>query len=95
MSLSDLDQLSCIKSPLHNSPIQLHYSPQPPTTPRMPPQTPLRTPKSVVRKAGVQSDARILGTPDYLAPELLLRRGTNIMKIKSFILIFLIVLWSP
>ena len=75
MSLSDLDQLSCIKSPLHNSPIQLHYSPQPPTTPRMPPQTPLRTPKSVIRKAGVQSDARILGTPDYLAPELLLRQG--------------------
>lgn len=36
-------------------------------------QTPYRTPKSVRR--GQQSDQRILGTPDYLAPELLLRQG--------------------
>jgi hypothetical protein len=32
--------------------------------------TPYRTPKSVRR--GKQSDQRVLGTPDYLAPELLL-----------------------
>ncbi|XP_036323646.1 serine/threonine-protein kinase greatwall isoform X1 [Rhagoletis pomonella] len=38
--------------------------------------TPFRTPKSV-RRGGVgrQSSERILGTPDYLAPELLLRQG--------------------
>ncbi|XP_076667517.1 serine/threonine-protein kinase greatwall [Andrena cerasifolii] len=40
--------------------------------------TPYRTPKSVRRggQGGVnRSDDRILGTPDYLAPELLLRQG--------------------
>ncbi|XP_017879849.1 serine/threonine-protein kinase greatwall [Ceratina calcarata] len=39
--------------------------------------TPYRTPKSVRRgHTGVnRSDDRILGTPDYLAPELLLRQG--------------------
>ena len=40
--------------------------------------TPYRTPKSVRRGAQValnRSDDRILGTPDYLAPELLLRQG--------------------
>lgn len=36
--------------------------------------TPFRTPKSVRRGKPV-SDQRILGTPDYLAPELLLRQG--------------------
>ncbi|XP_067614670.1 serine/threonine-protein kinase greatwall-like isoform X2 [Eurosta solidaginis] len=37
--------------------------------------TPFRTPKSVRRGATRQSSDRILGTPDYLAPELLLRHG--------------------
>ncbi|XP_001601387.1 serine/threonine-protein kinase greatwall isoform X1 [Nasonia vitripennis] len=39
--------------------------------------TPFRTPKSVRRGAQAtnRSDDRILGTPDYLAPELLLRHG--------------------
>ncbi|CAH4031087.1 serine/threonine-protein kinase greatwall isoform X1 [Pieris brassicae] len=37
-------------------------------------QTPYRTPKSV-RRGNQVSDQRILGTPDYLAPELLLRQG--------------------
>lgn len=40
--------------------------------------TPYRTPKSVRRggqTAANRSDDRILGTPDYLAPELLLRQG--------------------
>jgi len=40
-------------------------------TPKMP-KTPFRTPKSVRRGNIAQSDERILGTPDYLAPELLL-----------------------
>lgn len=39
------------------------------------PLTPYRTPKSVKgKKLVVKSDNRILGTPDYLAPELLLRQ---------------------
>ncbi|XP_055590107.1 serine/threonine-protein kinase greatwall [Uranotaenia lowii] len=37
-------------------------------------KTPFRTPKSV-RRAPIGSDERILGTPDYLAPELLLQHG--------------------
>ncbi|XP_050347812.1 serine/threonine-protein kinase greatwall isoform X1 [Nymphalis io] len=37
-------------------------------------QTPYRTPKSV-RRGNQVSDQRILGTPDYLAPELLLKQG--------------------
>lgn len=45
---------------------------QTPKTPR----TPYRTPKSV-RRAQFNSDHRILGTPDYLAPELLLQKGHN------------------
>lgn len=35
-------------------------------------RTPFRTPKSV-RRCVVESDDRILGTPDYLAPEILLK----------------------
>lgn len=34
-------------------------------------QTPFRTPKSV-RRVEIASNERILGTPDYLSPELLL-----------------------
>ncbi|XP_063915014.1 serine/threonine-protein kinase greatwall [Zophobas morio] len=44
-----------------------------PITPKTP-RTPYRTPKSV-RRGQWSSDQRILGTPDYLAPELLLRKG--------------------
>ncbi|XP_017776553.1 PREDICTED: serine/threonine-protein kinase greatwall [Nicrophorus vespilloides] len=51
------------------SPIHLN------TTPKTP-RTPYRTPKSV-RRGQWSSDQRILGTPDYLAPELLLRKGHN------------------
>lgn len=43
------------------------------STPKTP-RTPYRTPKSV-RRGQYNSDQRILGTPDYLAPELLLRKG--------------------
>lgn len=46
-----------------------------PITPKTP-RTPYRTPKSV-RRGQWSSDQRILGTPDYLAPELLLRMGHN------------------
>lgn len=41
-------------------------------TPKMMTKTPFRTPKSVRRGNILPSDERILGTPDYLAPELLL-----------------------
>nr|XP_022900120.1 serine/threonine-protein kinase greatwall [Onthophagus taurus] len=47
-----------------------------PVTPKTP-RTPYRTPKSV-RRGQWSSDQRILGTPDYLAPELLLRNGHNV-----------------
>ncbi|XP_041975441.1 serine/threonine-protein kinase greatwall isoform X2 [Aricia agestis] len=43
-------------------------------TPLANPHTPYRTPKSV-RRGNQVSDQRILGTPDYLAPELLLKQG--------------------
>ncbi|RZC33864.1 Pkinase domain containing protein [Asbolus verrucosus] len=46
-----------------------------PITPKTP-RTPYRTPKSV-RRGQWSSDQRILGTPDYLVPELLLRKGHN------------------
>ncbi|XP_068204499.1 serine/threonine-protein kinase greatwall [Palaemon carinicauda] len=49
-----------------------------PSTPlQMLGHTPLRAPKSVRRgaKPPIGSESRILGTPDYLAPELLLRLG--------------------
>ena len=42
------------------------------------PSTPFRTPKSVGRRGSIvqgQSASRLLGTPDYLAPELLLSKG--------------------
>lgn len=42
-------------------------------------QTPYRTPKSVRRGAGVVEGAQILGTPDYLAPELLLGKPHDCM----------------
>lgn len=45
-----------------------HQTPQPMTTSH----TPFRTPKSVRRGALPAEGAPILGTPDYLAPELLL-----------------------
>lgn len=46
--------------------------------------TSYRTPKSVRRgtqNAVSRSDERILGTPDYLAPELLLRKGSYILNV--------------
>lgn len=60
-SLSDL-LMSCF------SLISLHQTPQPMSLG----QTPFRTPKSVRRGAVPVEGAPILGTPDYLAPELLL-----------------------
>ena len=39
------------------------------------PRTPFRTPKSVARGRRPPEESRIIGTPDYLSPELLLRLG--------------------
>ncbi|CAG9770699.1 unnamed protein product [Ceutorhynchus assimilis] len=52
-----------------------HVSPIENVTPKTP-RTPYRTPKSV-KRGQWSSDQRILGTPDYLAPELLLKKGHN------------------
>lgn len=56
--------------PVKVSPINSENS-----TPKTP-RTPYRTPKSV-KRGQWSSDHRILGTPDYLAPELLLKLGHN------------------
>lgn len=57
--------------PDDSKPIESPIAPtQTPKTPR----TPYRTPKSV-RRGNWSSEQRIFGTPDYLAPELLLRQG--------------------
>ncbi|XP_077971405.1 serine/threonine-protein kinase greatwall-like [Styela clava] len=52
------------RTPLRQLTPMRHMAPKP---------TPLRTPKSVKRKQS-QAESRILGTPDYLAPELLLHK---------------------
>lgn len=68
------DVLRCIKLGDDSimSPIKFKETVHPvEVTPKMA-KTPFRTPKSVARRAMIHSDERILGTPDYLAPELLL-----------------------
>lgn len=55
--------------------IEAHAEVVSPITPKTP-RTPYRTPKSV-RRGQWSSGQRILGTPDYLAPELLLKKGHN------------------
>ncbi|CAG9857604.1 unnamed protein product [Phyllotreta striolata] len=62
------DLQATIKSAAIMSPIRSES-----VTPKTP-KTPFRTPKSV-KRAPSSSDQRILGTPDYLAPELLLMKG--------------------
>ena len=42
--------------------------------------TPYRTPKSVRRGRPQENPERILGTPDYLAPELLLQQGHGMVS---------------
>jgi serine/threonine-protein kinase greatwall len=57
------------------------------TTPKMA-KTPFRTPKSVRRGNIISSDERILGTPDYLSPELLLRY--KLFKNNFFIILIIL-----
>ncbi|XP_006767859.1 PREDICTED: serine/threonine-protein kinase greatwall isoform X2 [Myotis davidii] len=77
----DLDamDISCAYSgsyPMAITPTQKERSYLPYQTPsQVKSGTPYRTPKSVRRGAAPVDDGRILGTPDYLAPELLLGRA--------------------
>ncbi|XP_025869384.2 serine/threonine-protein kinase greatwall [Vulpes vulpes] len=81
MSVTSLDamDISCVYSgsyPMAITPSQKGISSVPYQTPnQVKSETPYRTPKSVRRGAAPVDDARILGTPDYLAPELLLGRA--------------------
>ncbi|XP_032819298.2 serine/threonine-protein kinase greatwall [Petromyzon marinus] len=73
-----------MESPLHSSSMHHYLTPtQKPTsftTPCRKVQTPYRTPKSVRRGQTPAAALHILGTPDYLAPELLLGKphGPNV-----------------
>ncbi|XP_058388645.1 serine/threonine-protein kinase greatwall isoform X2 [Diceros bicornis minor] len=81
MSIISLDamDISCAYSgsyPMAVTPSQKRRSYMPYETPnQVKSGTPFRTPKSVRRGAAPVDDGRILGTPDYLAPELLLGRA--------------------
>ncbi|KAM6162071.1 serine/threonine-protein kinase greatwall isoform 2-T2 [Erethizon dorsatum] len=78
MSITSLDtmDISCAYSgshPMAITPTQKGRSSMPYQTPKqIKSGTSYRTPKSVRRGAAPVDDGRILGTPDYLAPELLL-----------------------
>ncbi|XP_040307077.1 serine/threonine-protein kinase greatwall isoform X3 [Herpailurus yagouaroundi] len=82
MSITSLDamDISCVYSdsyPMAITPTQKGTScmPYQHTPNQIKSGTPYRTPKSVRRGAAPVDDGRILGTPDYLAPELLLGRA--------------------
>uniref|UniRef100_A0ABI7YU32 Serine/threonine-protein kinase greatwall n=1 Tax=Felis catus TaxID=9685 RepID=A0ABI7YU32_FELCA len=82
MSITSLDtmDISCVYSdsyPMAITPTQkgTSYMPYQHTPNQIKSGTPYRTPKSVRRGAAPVDDGRILGTPDYLAPELLLGRA--------------------
>nr|XP_028681931.1 serine/threonine-protein kinase greatwall isoform X6 [Macaca mulatta] len=84
MNMTSLDamDISCAYSgsyPMAVTPTQKRRSCMPYQTPnQIKSGTPYRTPKSVRRGAAPVDDGRILGTPDYLAPELLLGRAHDI-----------------
>ncbi|KAB0406345.1 hypothetical protein E2I00_009102, partial [Balaenoptera physalus] len=84
MSITSLDvmDISCACSGSYSmaiTPTQKERSYMPYQTPnQVTSGTPYRTPKSVRRGAAPVDDGRILGTPDYLAPELLLGRAHDI-----------------
>ena len=67
-SLAELDTSCPPSTPPHYAPSPVFKTPSHPSTR----QTPLRTPKSISRPRFNAEPSRILGTPDYLAPELLL-----------------------
>nr|KAF6501327.1 microtubule associated serine/threonine kinase like [Molossus molossus] len=81
INLDEMD-ISCAYSgsyPMAITPTQKERACLPYQTPnQIKSGTPYRTPKSVRRGAAPVDDGRILGTPDYLAPELLLGRAHDI-----------------
>ncbi|XP_062956507.1 serine/threonine-protein kinase greatwall isoform X1 [Cynocephalus volans] len=87
MSITCLDamDISCAYSgsyPMAVTPTQKGRSYMPYQTPnQIKSGTPYRTPKSVRRGAAPVDDGRILGTPDYLAPELLLGRAHGFLTL--------------
>ncbi|XP_063493349.1 serine/threonine-protein kinase greatwall isoform X8 [Symphalangus syndactylus] len=86
MNMTSLDamDISCAYSgsyPMAVTPTQKRRSCMPHQTPnQIKSGTPYRTPKSVRRGAVPVDDGRILGTPDYLAPELLLGRAHELKR---------------
>ncbi|XP_030654745.1 serine/threonine-protein kinase greatwall isoform X3 [Nomascus leucogenys] len=86
MNMTSLDamDISCAYSgsyPMAVTPTQKRRSCMPHQTPnQIKLGTPYRTPKSVRRGAVPVDDGRILGTPDYLAPELLLGRAHELKR---------------
>lgn len=69
--ISSVQYLKMVHDDSVMSPINSNSNSLPKTPKNL--NTPFRTPKSVRRGATRQSSERILGTPDYLAPELLMR----------------------
>ncbi|XP_055130951.1 serine/threonine-protein kinase greatwall isoform X7 [Symphalangus syndactylus] len=87
MNMTSLDamDISCAYSgsyPMAVTPTQKRRScmPHQQTPNQIKSGTPYRTPKSVRRGAVPVDDGRILGTPDYLAPELLLGRAHELKR---------------
>uniref|UniRef100_A0A1D5RJG3 Serine/threonine-protein kinase greatwall n=1 Tax=Macaca mulatta TaxID=9544 RepID=A0A1D5RJG3_MACMU len=87
MNMTSLDamDISCAYSgsyPMAVTPTQKRRScmPYQQTPNQIKSGTPYRTPKSVRRGAAPVDDGRILGTPDYLAPELLLGRAHELKR---------------
>uniref|UniRef100_A0A1A9W4F5 Serine/threonine-protein kinase greatwall n=1 Tax=Glossina brevipalpis TaxID=37001 RepID=A0A1A9W4F5_9MUSC len=72
-NLSNVQYLKMVHDDSAMSPINSHTNSLPKTPKNL--NTPFRTPKSVRRGGNRQSSEKILGTPDYLAPELLMRQG--------------------
>ncbi|XP_071955468.1 serine/threonine-protein kinase greatwall-like [Antedon mediterranea] len=71
---SSMDSSYAFKTPAQNRLSKTPYkTPSIPKTSSWTPKTPYRTPKSC--RKGVSVEKRILGTPDYLAPEILNRQN--------------------
>lgn len=76
MSVEGMDISACSGSyPMTVTPAQKGTPYRPYQTPQGNADTPYRTPKSVRRGTAPMEGERILGTPDYLAPELLLSKA--------------------
>ncbi|XP_067326441.1 serine/threonine-protein kinase greatwall isoform X1 [Anolis sagrei] len=82
ISVEGMDVSACSGSyPMTVTPAQKGTSYRVYQTPQTNAGTPYRTPKSVRRGAAPVDGERILGTPDYLAPELLLAKAHGIQTV--------------